>query len=442
MATKLEYLKLAALNNKFENKSWFISCFAIPVLKQNDTWENTPGLYNIVTQPDGLYYVDSKDPEIKTDLNNRQLIKITDHKKGEPLFKFNDLIDVDNTWNQYIKSKIQTRLGVFIINALILLPVFKGKLEYINDAITIDKIESMLVQRVVNDDVAKPTDITVSEMIQCFDRFNFLTNLANIVNIAASYKIITPPDGIDAIRAKLLKEYDGQLHDPVKLVELENKLREVDNEYLSDDVAAKHVLNGKTKKARTKMYLIVGDTLDFKKSVETDPVTQSLLDGISSSEKDFPKYMNDQRVGSFARGASTQLGGYTYKILQRSLSNIVISPVPCDTKRGLKRLITDSTTNKLLNRYILSGGKWVLIDTVTESKKYANKTVEMRSAMYCISPKNTICYKCLSEVYKDTPAGVTNMASDLSAVLLSLFMQLTHGIVRESVVINIDDLVS
>lgn len=436
MLTKLDYLKVAISVNKIEDKTWYYSCFGIPLLKENSNWQESAKQFDIVTKMDGLYYVD-------TDIEGKFILeKITDYIKDEPLFRFKDLITIDPSWGPFVTTKLETKIGNLIINSLIIYPSLKNKLGYINGAIKISDIEKMLAERVVNDADAKETDISVSEMIMCFDRFSFLNNLANIINLSATKKAITPPPNINKIKADMMKEYDGQLHDPVKLVEFEQKLIAIDNEYLADDPAAKNIFNNKSKTARKKMFLIYGDTMDFEKSTNAKTISRSLQEGLSTSPEDFPKYMNDLRVGSFARGGSTQLGGYTYKILQRSLSSLYISPIECNTKRGLKRTITPYNVTKLLNRYVAIGGKWTLIESIEEAKKLMNKEVMVRSSMFCTSPKNTICYKCMNEMYKDIPTGVTNIASELSGTILGMFMKLTHGKINESTTINMKDLIT
>lgn len=436
MLTKLEYLKAAIAANKIEDKSWYFSCFAIPILKEESNWKDKAKQLDIVTRLDGLYYVDT---DTKGEL---VLKKITDYVKDEPLYRFQDKITIDPSWGPFINTKTETKIGILIINALILYPSFKNKLGYINETIKISNIEKLLAERVVSDKDAKETDITVTEMIKCFDRFNFLTNLASIINISATKKAITPPPNILKIKQEMMKEYEGQLHDPVKLVELEQRLIAIDNEYLADDPAAKNIFNKKSKTARKKMFLIYGDTMDFEKSTNTRAISSSLLEGLSTKEEDFPKYMNDLRVGSFSRGSSTQLGGYTYKILQRSLSSISISPVECNTKRGLKRFINDYNVSKLLNRYVMLDDKWTLIESMEQANKLKGKEVIIRSSMFCTSPKNTICYKCMNEIYKTIPSGVTNIASELSATLLTLFMKLAHGKISESTTIDMKDLIT
>ena len=60
MVNKLEYLKKSISSGKvIKLKRWFISCFGIPVLKPNNDWETDSYIdYDIVTQPDGLYYIE------------------------------------------------------------------------------------------------------------------------------------------------------------------------------------------------------------------------------------------------------------------------------------------------------------------------------------------------------------------------------------------------
>jgi len=436
MLTKLDYLKLAINANKIEDKTWYYSCFGIPILKEDNNWQESAKQFDIITRMDGLYYV-SSDVEGKPILE-----KITDYVKDMPLFRFKDIIVIDPSWGGFITTKLETKIGNLIINSLVLYPAFKNKLSYINEPIKISNIEKVLAERVVNDSEAKETDISVSEMIDCFNRFSFLNNLANIINLSATEKSITPPPNINKIKATLMKDYEGQLHDPVKLVELEQKLIAIDTEYLVDDPAAKNIFNNKSKTARKKMFLIYGDTMDFEKSTSAKTVSTSLQENLSTSPEDFSKYMNDLRVGSFARGSSTQLGGYTYKILQRSLSSITISPVECNTKHGLKRVITPYNASKLLNRYIALNNKWTLVESLEQTKNLLNKEVMIRSSMYCTSPKHTICYKCMNEMYKDIPTGVTNIASELSGTILGMFMKLTHGKINESTTINISDLIT
>jgi len=435
MATKLEYLKKSITTaNVISNKSWYVSTIGIPLTSTQDKWNNNSTPLTIVVKPKGMFYTDLAEDGSVT------LIPISDYKKDTPLFTFQDLIEVDSSWLPSIKSKITTKLGNLILNALVIYPSLKTKLDYINTPISVKLLEGILASRVKNEDEAKPGDILVPEMIECIDRLYFVTNLADIVNIASTPKVITPPPGIDKLKKDLLKEYEGQLDDPVKLVEMSKKLTDADDAYLADDPSATKIFSKKQKNARKKLYLIFGEALAFEPSTKTNAVMPSLSEGISSDPDDFVKYMNDLRMGSYARGASTQLAGYAYKILQRSLSNLTINRTPCNTKVGIKRVIFKSTASKLINRYVKEQGKWILIESIDQANKYIDKVVEMRSAAYCTTEGNSICYQCLSEVYKESPSGVTNMAAELSSVLLNAFLKLTHGKEIEAMQIDVADL--
>jgi len=240
-------------------------------------------------------------------------------------------------------------------------------------------------------------------------------------------------------KKNLLKKYEGQLNDPVKVVELESELSKIDNEYLADDPAAKNIFNKKSKTARKKLFLMFGETADFINTNEGKVVLNSLAEGISTSKEDFPKYMNDLRSGSFDRGASTALAGYSYKILQRSLSGIKILNTPCNTTKGIKRLITNSNYKKIINRYVKEKG-WKLVSDIEIAKGYIGQEVEIRSVMYCKAPDNTICYACMSENYKNTPTATTTLAANISSVLLNTFLKKMHSSGLDTGKIDMKDL--
>jgi len=438
MITKLDYLKKCVVNRTpLENKDWYIKAICIPTLIEEDI-DSNPYQYKLVTKPDGLYYLEVSDLDKKY-----EVIKIQDYKHNLPLFTFKDIIEIDGSWLPSVSEKISTRLGNLIVNTIVLYASLGTKIQYINTTVKLEEIESIFIYKVKND-ISKDSEfITVDEMIDCIDRFYFLTNLAFITNIASSEKVITGPTGIDSKRKELLKEYEGQLDDPVKLVELEKKLEAFDREYLEGDEAASVISTKKKgKTARKKMYLIYGNTLSFDKSNKDTVITSSLNEGIDITDNNYEKYINDSRYGSYARGASTAMSGYSYKVLQRSLSSVKISDIPCDTTKGLLRLIDEKNHKNLVNRYIKSGNSWVLIDLETTSKTYIGKVVEIRSVMYCKTKGNSVCYKCLGETYKGKEAGVTNIAANISAAAMTAFLKLMHGVSTDVINLEDNDLIS
>jgi len=433
MSSKLDYLKKCIISiTPLENIDWYVKLLAVPVLTEEDVTKNPYNL-KLITKPDGLYYLEQNE-----DVYN--LIKINDYKINTPLFTFKDTLDVDSSWLPSIKGKLNTKLGTLVVNALCLYPVLKDKLEYINNEITVSNLNSIFISRVSN--TPKESDISVKEMIGCIDRLYFLTNLSFLVSKATSEKVITKPPGIDSKKKQLIEEYKDDLTDPVKVVELEKKLEKFDLDYLEDDEVAGIISKSKKgKTARKKMYLMYGSTLSFDRDEKDTVITSSLDEGISTKPEDFHKYINDSRYGSYARGASTAMSGYAYKVLQRALSSVKISPIPCDTNKGILRYIDDKNKSKLINRYI-KDGKWKLISSEKEASNYINKEVEIRSSMYCTSKGDTVCYACMSEPYKENETGVTNLSANISSVLMQTFLKLMHGVTTEVVMIEDKDLVS
>lgn len=437
MTTKLEYLKKCIVQGQvIGRKDWYICCFALPVLKDESYNVNTKQQYDIVIKHDGLCYLDYNEE------NNLIEHRITDYVKNEPLFQFQQLINVDSSWLPTIKTPQETKIGVLIVNALVLYPSFKTKVEYMNKKIKFSDIEEILVSRIKNDDVAKENDLRVPEMVTCIDRLSFLTNIAAIMNIATTPKAISRPPDIDKKKKELVAKYKDELNNPVKVVELEQELVKIDDDYLGDDVAAKNIFNKKSKMARKKLFLMYGDTKDFIPDPDyKNVVVPSLAEGVDTSPENFSKYMNDIRASSYSRGASTALSGYSYKVLQRSLSGVTVQQTPCDTTRGFERSIDKGNYRKLINRYVKDKG-WLFVGDVDTAKKYIDKKVEIRSTMYCTAPGSSVCYACLSENYKGYESGLSNLSAGISSVLMDLFLKAMHSSEKQTVDINLSDLIT
>ena len=426
MITTTEYLQSVLKNSQiYLNKKWYYKLFAILTAQ---------------IEPKESYDIGYKNKTLYTVIDGVEH-QFTDYKTDTPLFKPSTPITVDKTLFPYLKQPVETTVGRLLFNKLVIYDTIKDKLGYINNHISVSKLEDLIANKLKNNDEAREGDIRVDEMIALIDRLNFLSHLSPVINIAATKKTITAPPGIKEIKQKLYEEYKDALNDPVKVVEFQKKLEKIDSDYLSDDPAARNIFNKKSKLARSKFYLMFGSTMDFTKQSSDKPILKSLDEGIDTNPENFPKYINDLRLGSFSRGAFTQLSGYSYKILQRSLSNLKIVKTPCNTTRGIKRTITENNYSSLIFRYVKSDSKWVLIDTKDKAKLYVGKDVIIRSSMYCTSPGVSLCYQCVSDIYKELENGTTNIASQLSHTLMTMFLKLMHGTETQTTNIQLNNLV-
>lgn len=417
---KLSYLKACfqALS-PMEKKSWYVNVFAIPIGREVTDFSGYDHL-DLVMLPTGLVTVlntaDGKTTE-----------PIVDYKKNAPLFTMEDMISVDNSWIPTIKTPTEKRLGGLIINAVTLYPVVKDKLPYVDVPITEGKLESMFSNVMIEKAESKnpEKDILISDYVDCMDRLWFFTGISNLITMASSYKTIAAPPGARQLADKLISENKDKLNDPVVVADIINKLTELHNKELEDDPVAKRMFDKKALTARKKMHLMYGETNDFVASLQSKPVLSTMDQGIDTSEEVFPKYMNDLRYASYSRGHSTQLSGYGYKILQRSLAGLEVTDTPCDTKKGLFRFI--SKPDKLVGRYIMKDGKWVLVENQSDAAPYLGKLVSVRSHAYCTTPNdNEVCYMCLGVMYKGQKNAMNNLGAEFSGELMNLFLKRMH----------------
>lgn len=430
---KFDYLKRVITSlDILGDKSWYVKAFTIPLWKDTEVGELKE--LDLVIKQDGLYAVLNLEGELT-------LVKILDHDKEEPLFNWKDKIQVDGSWLPSISGKIETTVGRLIINKVVLSDVVGNRIPYINKRVSVSDIERTIVAKVKNKEDMKEGDVSVKEMVQCIDNLNFFVFVSTFSSPAATPKTITPPPDAKKFRDQLLKEYEGRLDDPVVISTIQQRINEYEKEYLADDPVADALFGGKARAARTKLYYFGGAGLDFVEGGDTT-VAQSLAEGMDTTPEEFAKFMNDLRYASFSRGGKTALGGYAYKTLQRALSGVSISSTPCNTTKGLVRVLDEKRVTGLAGRHIKSGTKWILIENQEEAKKYANKPVEVRSPMYCTTKGMDVCWACMSVQYKNLPAGVTNIAAEISAVILTSNLKLMHNSAIGTTEIKLEDMIN
>ena len=427
MTTKLDYLKRCILAlHPLEDKNWYISSLGIPLpSKDHLPLKDLPILTLIRTQ-DSLVYVDHVSTDDPAHPTEAKLVPIVDWKKGQPLFYSTDHVIVDNTWLSSVSGSLETTVGCLMVNAVALNKTLGSRFPYVNGHITVSSLESAMGPNIKDPEEFKPNtrDISITEYLECKDRLWFFTKMSPIVTSASSRKMITPAPGTDELRKKLLKEAEGKLADPVTVAGIMQTLDKHDKAYLAGDRTSDIMSDGKATTARKKINLMYGETNDFVTSLTSEPITTPMSEGINVSPDTLYKYMNDLRLASYSRGNSTQLAGYTYKILQRSLSGVEITDTPCKTTKGLIRTIDDP--RKLHGRYARLSNKWTLIATLEEAATYKGKKVEVRSPMECRAEGFTVCADCMGSTFRGMKNAMNNIAAGFSGELMSLFLKRMH----------------
>jgi hypothetical protein len=432
--TKLEYLKLCILNKSYQHVSWFIHAFSVIRVNSDEVKKNPKYLY-AYPEPWGYIFIDK----------DTQSVKIDNTKTGEPLFSFQDTIQVDSSWAKNIDSPTETTVGRLLWNVICVSDSFDGKLKFINEPPSIKKIEKVIAFKLkdtpVNETERSREYFYVDEKLKFDNALTYTEQLATLCNRAATLKNITRPDNIKEFRDKLIKQYgEENLNDPVTFTKFKAELSQYDKEYLKDDPTLGKLISGKLISGRDKLYLTTGAELGFKETVKQKPILTSLVDGWSKDPKTHTMTMNGIRSGSYSRGMETVNGGVTAKVILRAANNYTVIDTDCGSKLGLSRIYTKDNVSKIINRYMITqSGQSVLIDSKERAESYLGKVITMRTPAFCNMQGESICKVCAGLNLAQYATGLAIPLTEISARVLAASMKKMHGVKMATAKIGLEN---
>jgi len=347
-----------------------------------------------------------------------------------------------------VKEDIDTTVGRFIANYVLLIRTFKGKIPYINKKFTVSYIENVyIVELLVSDDVKDkyPDRISIDEYTSFVDSVSYLTRLNKFLVHAGGPKLMKSPDGIDAYKKKLIaeakKKYGENAMERMDVVgEIDKKLEEYEVDATKDDPTLLLEANGKSKQALKKMYAAYGHGGDFLyNDGKAHYLENSLEEGWSKDKEAIAVLYNDIRFASYSRGAETQKGGYAAKQGLRATADLKIVNEDCKSKVGLPIIITDKNKKQYIGRYVIFNNKTVLV-TEENVKQFINKSVMMRSPMFCHTDTN-LCSTCMGDKVKNYENGISVMVINMAGTILNASMKAMHDQSIKLVKLDLDDLI-
>lgn len=423
---KADYLRLALINKNYIYKDWIVR--ALTFVRSDPLHKyNIP--YNIVQTNDGFYYNDDV---------VQKLVKITDANPNEPLFKVNELVIIDNEICPNVTEKREAPFGNVLLNLICLVSSFGKKIPYMEN-FTVPKVEKIIALRLKDlpEDTSKKneTDIYPDELNLFNDTLEYLKGLTPIVSQVNSERTITPPPGIIEIRNELIKKYGDKLKDPVELTNFESELKKVDNDYLEDDPANKFV-DGKMRNiSRKRLYLTFGYEAGFNDTGEARPIAKSLSEGWDLDK--MPDMINNLRLGSYGRGAETQLGGEMTKWLLRTLNGVKVKKEDCGTRLGMRMLVTEENVHRLVNLYIVGKDKPILIENDEQSRKLIGKQIILRQPQFCKESDGlSYCKTCMGKTLGENPRIIPSAGATYGSTLMMVSMKKMHGVALETTPID------
>lgn len=420
---KFDYFKEAVKAQCYRYKGWVIAAFSV-IQESPDGYKKDPYPYRLVQTPSGFFFVNP--------IKENSLEKIEDAKPNIPLFSFKDAVLADNSLCKNIGAPIVATLGNILFNAICLSDVFDVRIPFQTGRVSIGQLENIIASRLKDTPPPgaerSPDAFYVDELLEFNKRISYVENFAQLCVHAATPKNIIAPPGIKEYKQKLIQEYGDRLKDPVVLAEFEGKLKAYDAEWLKDDPSYGILVSGKiANMSRKGMFLSVGAGHGFKESNKVTPVLNSLEEGWPTDPEQFTAMINVSRAGSFFRGKDTEKGGVSAKAFLRAVSNFVIKDEDCGTQLGIHRSYTAKNINKLVGRYIYNGKEWILIENKADADPYVDKTVIVRTPLYCKLEKDTLCRYCVGENLYRNPVGLTSAVTETSSVILATSLAQFHG---------------
>ena len=359
------------------------------------------------------------------------------YDKTNPLYPTDYEVKTPKDAMACLTKDITSNIGKIIVNYLLIEVPFGGRLEYVSGELSsgsiIKKVGAALREGV----------ITVQDYKRFVECCAYLEGFNILVAPSSTAKMMVPPPGLKAFKAKLKKEYTDKYgtawaKDTTKIVEYDTKLKEYLAEYLKDDPSNGIMVSGKVKNnALPKTLLTFSADTSFGM---TEHVDESLMDGYPKDPDKLVAIYNSIRSASISRGGETQKGGSVAKSVLRATSSSRILKGDCGVKYGKSISVTKANANEYIGRYFIVNGKPVLMtkDTVVD---YVGKSAELRSPMYCINKTPTYCSICMGERAGNHEDGIALIVTNISAVLTKTALKAMHDTTIKTIVMDLNDVI-
>lgn len=422
---KREYFLAALRNELYRRKDWVISAFSLTRDTEAD-YANSPYPYRIVN-PDHTHERMFVEPE------QGAFAVIDGLTPGEPPFAFREKIELKAGDVPNLDRDITSTYGNVLVNYIALVWPFGNKIPYQEGRIGAGKLESLIEPLLtsVPKDPSTPRDpklIYVDEYLKFTEAMFALSGYTQLCVPSATERTMTTDPRIPELRAKLLKQYEGRLHDPAIIAKINDELVAMDKEWLKGDPGEGFYLKEKSYRVvRLKAHLMHGAESGFSdNTTRVNLIENSLAEGWDI--ENLPAMANSLREGSYNRGALTALGGEAVKFFYRVMQNSAITEQDCGAKIGMEWLFKEQNYQKFVGYWMVKpNGDSVLLETPEDAQKLVGKKVVIRSPMYCKTAYTGFCERCMGVKNSQNPTGLGAAASDVGSTFMSLFMRAMHG---------------
>lgn len=421
---KFEMLRLGLQLGNYRKLSWYISLFSV-LSEPEGKWKEDPYQYRIVMLDYGTFVV-----------VDGELQKIEDVAPKKPLFEIFEKLIVTPEWIVSCKEPTESTVGSLLINYILCVENFQGRVPYIPKNITIKKIETAVIALRKKDDDPDPTKIKLSEYLRMYKSVEYLKCATQLSVYSLTPKNMTTGDSFKKEKAELLKQYEGQLNDPVKLAEFEEKIMQLDAKHLQGDPTFGRLMSGKLwRNSRRKMVLTSGAEGGMGGKMVAVP--ESLQEGVPLTPENMVAMVNGSRGGSYFRGLDTVKGGVSLKFAVRALLPYYVKEGDCKTKIGIEKKYTKFNLDNLVGRTLMDGTK---VQDKNAAGNYLGKVITVRSVAGCSAGLLEFCSTCAG-ILSHFPEGLVIPAAELTGDVMTASMKAMHKNTTTTAVFKLEDVI-
>ena len=296
------------------------------------------------------------------------------------------------------KGNIETTVGLFIFNKLLIEKNLKEIIGYVNDTVRskdLDKINDKLTKAMIDD----PTTIIEKDYKNSLEWLGMRCHA--LLCSSFTPKTFKPIPSVTKERDKLYKENKEAIErgDAITVNKIEKQLIEKAKKELEGDPGLLLYDSGARGSFGNnyKNMCITKGVVYNPITGKNDVVEKGFMEGID--KKSLAPIGNSIVAGAYPKAIGTGVSGYYTKQLYAALqsSSIDTNVMDCGSKVGIKILLDDSNKKDFNLRYIIENGKLVLLDD-SNIDKYVGKVVELRSIMTCNNDK--YCKVCAGRYWE------------------------------------------
>lgn len=331
--------------------------------------------------------------------------------------------------NDYFnKQKVETTVGRFIFNKVIIEPDFKDVIGYVNEAVNggkLSDIEAKLSKALLDD------QIEPEAMASYLNRVQWLgMQLHTAICGSFTMNTLKPVPAVIKERDRLLREHEEVIKngDAISAAKIEKQLLDMASNKLGDDPGLDLYKSGARGSFGNnfKNISVMKGPVYNPVTGRSDIVTTNFMEGIKKDE--LAIMANGIVTGAYPKAIGTATSGYFTKQITAALQAVVLDApgTDCGAKNYQAAIINRTNKNEFMFRYVVEGSKLVQLND-GNINSYIGKRVLLRSPAYCVNKNRKICSKCAGDLYYKLGiknAGMTG--SRASSTLLNLSMKKFH----------------